>query len=249
MNMTIREVLKKMRLMLLLSIIVPVFIMILTGILWPNEIIYGIVFAVLVEIPLIVCYIVLKDIHKKKIIESEKYKKLEEYITTEMALEKKRRREKFIRESNKYTPFDTIYFGREKEFEKVDNSYKGETFKQNIVQYLEGMEANMFGRKLAVLIAKKGIDQYTLCKKAHLNRDILAYLNDPTYQIEKKDAIAFCIALKLNIDETLELLEQAGYSLDKLREYDCAICFFIENGLYEMEYINYEMYALGLPEF
>ena len=129
MNMTIREVLKKMRLMLLLSIIVPVFIMILTGILWPNEIIYGIVFAVLVEIPLIVCYIVLKDIHKKKIIESEKYKKLEEYITTEMALEKKRRREKFIRESNKYTPFDTIYFGREKEFEKVIAKLKQENKK------------------------------------------------------------------------------------------------------------------------
>lgn len=246
MNMKLREIVKKMHFILTLLIVLPIIILGLSGLLWPNEIIYGLIAALLVEIPLIIYYCLLKDLHKKRNEEARKYFLVKDYIAPEMNAEKQRRREQFERENNRYNKFDTLYFGRD----SSPNSElkKEESLHQNVIHYLEGMDKNYFGIKFFSFLEKKNANEFDVCQAAGLDHNIINLLHDPSYQIKKRNAIRLALALKLTINEAQELLEQAGYYLDKLREFDCAICYFFENALYNLEFINLALFEAGLAE-
>ena len=53
-----------------------------------------------------------------------------------------------------------------------------------------------------------------------------------------------CIGLKLNIDDTLDLLAKAGYTLSNSIKRDLVVRYFIENEIYNVDEMN-----LVLDEF
>ena len=62
--------------------------------------------------------------------------------------------------------------------------------------------------------------------------------NNLHYQPTKATAIAFALALELNVDQTNELIGRAGYTLTRSSRFDLIIQYFIEQKNYNVVEIN-----------
>ena len=108
----------------------------------------------------------------------------------------------------------------------------------SLEEYLKKMDKG-FAEKLFDWIDERGMTDVECYKKANVDKRTFSKIkSNPDYKPSKQTAIAFAIALKLDIDETQDLLATVGLTLSQSRTFDKIIRYFIHNKNYNIFEIN-----------
>lgn len=105
-----------------------------------------------------------------------------------------------------------------------------------------------WSESLFPLIREKGYDEVDVYKRANVDRKLFSKIrSNKDYQPKKTTAMAFAIALRLNLDETKDFLGRAGYALSPSSLFDTIVQYCIENGEYDFMDINEVLFDYRQP--
>ena len=105
-----------------------------------------------------------------------------------------------------------------------------------------------FTETLLKLIDQTGQKDSVIYKKANITKQHFSKIkNNVQYKPTKATAVAFAIALKLDLEETKDLIGRAGYALTNSSKFDIIIRYFIEQGNYNLFDINTTLFEFDQP--
>ena len=145
--------------------------------------------------------------------------------------------DEYVDEQDEITSNESMVFRSEMVVE-YDCS-RGSKTDKSLHEYIKSIDKS-FAYKLFDLINERGMTDVECYKKANVDKKTFSKIkrNPETYKPSKQTAVAFAIALKLNLDETQDLLASAGLTLSRSFTFDKIIRYFIQKEIYDIFVIN-----------
>ena len=117
----------------------------------------------------------------------------------------------------------------------------------NLTDVLDSLDAS-FSSTLLALIDARGLSDVEVYKRANMSRQLFSKIrSDESYRPAKKTALALAIALELDLNETRDLLQRAGFALSHSNKADLIVEYYIKRGEYDIYKINETLYAFDQP--
>ena len=105
-----------------------------------------------------------------------------------------------------------------------------------------------FQQRLFRLIDERGLDDVQVYKKANIDRKVFSRIRcKADYKPSKPTAVAFAIALELDLDTMTDLLARAEIALSPSSEFDLIITYFVTRRNYDIYEINEALFQYGQP--
>ncbi|MBQ0060046.1 MAG: macro domain-containing protein [Lachnospiraceae bacterium] len=100
---------------------------------------------------------------------------------------------------------------------------------------------------LQQLINKRGLTNVETYTRANMDKKYFSKLINGKVHPTKLKLLTLCIALELNLDETIDFLAMAGYALTPLSKTDLIFRFFIERQRYDIYEVDIALFDNGQP--
>ena len=105
-----------------------------------------------------------------------------------------------------------------------------------------------FHEMLFLKIDMSGMTDVEVYNRANMDRKLFSKIrSNPAYHPRKQTVLALAIALKLSLDDTVDLLARAEYALSPSNKGDLIVRYFIEKGIYDIMTINFALDEYGEP--
>lgn len=118
---------------------------------------------------------------------------------------------------------------------------------KDLEPFLEDVDAG-FSETLLQFIDRTGKKDSDIYKKANIDRKLFSKIrNNAAYKPSKMTAVAFALALELNLEETRNFIARAGYALSHSSKFDIIVEYFILHGNYDVFELNEVLFAFDQP--
>ncbi len=116
---------------------------------------------------------------------------------------------------------------------------------ESIEEYLKD-DDKTFQEYLFMLIDHKNLDEVEVYRRANIGRKLFSKIrSNVDYMPSRRTALALAIGMRLNLDETKDLLVRAGYALSPSSKADRIIEYFIQQKNYDINEINCVLFDYG----
>ncbi len=121
-----------------------------------------------------------------------------------------------------------------------DGDYYSDSLNLNLIRkYVDENRNPTFSSELMRLIDESGCRDSEIYSRAGIDRRHFSKIrSNPDYHPGKQTAVALCLALKLDRQQSEQLLSAAGYSLSSSEIFDLIIIFCLENRIYDLSDVN-----------
>jgi O-acetyl-ADP-ribose deacetylase (regulator of RNase III)/transcriptional regulator with XRE-family HTH domain len=111
---------------------------------------------------------------------------------------------------------------------------------------LKDIYTDSFEKHLQQLINKKGLKNSEIYSAANISKQYFSKLLKGQVKPSKEKTLALAVGLRLNLDETVDFLQMAGYALSPISQTDAVVRYFINKKEYNVIKINFVLFDFGL---